>query len=85
MTSRGILRELLGSYFGYEPAKLKFEYSSYGKPYLADNNLNFNVSYSADTTAFAFTLNCEIGVDIERLKKDFDGLELAHNIFQKMK
>ncbi len=79
--SRGILRELLGGYLAMSPIELKFEYTSYGKPYLPNQLLYFNVSHSGDMAAFAFTLNCEIGVDIERIKKDFDVLELARNFF----
>ena len=41
--TRGILRILLGSYLNENPTKLKFEYTSYGKPYLANCNLIFPI------------------------------------------
>ena len=81
--SRGILRALLGSYLGLSPTEIEFEYTSYGKPYLSHNPLNFNVSHSGDMAAFAFFLESEIGVDIEKIKDDFDALELARHFFSK--
>lgn len=81
--SRGILRELLGSYLDISPTEIKFEYTLYGKPYLPNNGLNFNVSHSGDMAAFAFFLGSEIGVDIEKIKDDFDVLEIAQHFFSK--
>lgn len=81
--SRGIVRKLLGSYLSIAPAEIKFEYTPYGKPYLANNRLNFNISHSGDMAVFAFVLKSDIGVDVEKVKEDFDVLELAQNFFSK--
>ncbi len=81
--SRGILRELLGAYLDENAAKLKFEYTSYGKPYLPNKNLNFNISHSGDMVVCAFVVGLQIGVDIEKIKQDFDVLELAQKFFSK--
>lgn len=82
--SRGILRLLLGKYLKLDPRKIEFEYTSYGKPYLSfENALNFNISHSGNMASFAFFQYQEIGVDIEKIKDDFDVLELAQNFFSK--
>ena len=80
--TRGILRLLLASYLKLEAKDIIFEYTSFGKPYLTfDSLLKFNVSHSGSMAAFAFFKGTEIGVDIEKVKKDFDVLELAQNFF----
>lgn len=80
--TRGILRLLLASYLKLEAKEIIFEYTSFGKPYLAfDSLLKFNVSHSESMAAFAFINGTEIGVDIEKIKNDFNVLELAQNFF----
>ena len=82
--TRGILRILLGHYLSIKPNKIIFKYTSFGKPYLTfENSLKFNISHSGDMAVFAFFQNQEIGVDIEKIKEDFDVLELAQNFFSK--
>src|SRR4051794_38500552 len=66
---RGALRLLLSSYTGTEPAKLSFTYGTNGKPMLAPpGRLRFNASHSEEQGLFAFTLDCEIGVDLEAIR-----------------
>lgn len=80
--TRGILRLLIASYLRMNAKDLSFKYTSFGKPYLAiKNELKFNVSHSGNMAAFAFFKGQEIGVDIEKVKNDFDVLELAQNFF----
>lgn len=82
--TRGILRLLLASYLEVEAKDITFDYTSFAKPFLAFKNpLKFNVSHSGRMATFAFFLGTEIGVDIERVKADFDVLELAQNFFSK--
>lgn len=80
--SRGILRILLGNYLAVGPDKVEFVYSEYGKPSLATNTrLKFNCSHSANLVVLGFALGCEIGVDVEHIKTDFDVFDLAINFF----
>lgn len=82
--TRGILRTLLGRYLNMAPDTITFKYTSFGKPDLDfENVLKFNVSHSGTMAAFAFFQNQEIGVDIEKVRDDFDLLELAQNFFSK--
>ncbi|MGF1557793.1 MAG: 4'-phosphopantetheinyl transferase family protein [Flavobacteriaceae bacterium] len=80
--SRGILRMLLGYYLAVGSDKIEFVYSDYGKPSVASTNrLKFNCSHSTNMVVFGFALGCEIGVDVEHIKTDFDVLDLAVNFF----
>lgn len=80
--SRGILRSLIGGYLDINAKDVIFKYTSYGKPMLDfESDLKFNISHSGNMAAFAFFKNQEIGVDIEKIKDDFDVLELAQNFF----
>lgn len=82
--TRGILRLLLATYLKQRPEEIIFEYTSYGKPFLAnENSLKFNVSHSGNMAAFVFFYGTEIGVDIEKVKANFNVLELAQNFFSK--
>ncbi|MEP3209528.1 MAG: 4'-phosphopantetheinyl transferase superfamily protein [Maribacter sp.] len=80
--SRGILRLLLAGYSKQQPQDLHFDYTPYGKPFLShDNAIKFNISHSGNMAVFAFVRNEEIGIDVERIKDDFDLLELAQSFF----
>jgi 4'-phosphopantetheinyl transferase len=65
IVARGILRDLLSGFTGTAPQKLRFQYGDAGKPSLADHNINFNVSHSADLGLFAFAPDRPVGVDVE--------------------
>lgn len=85
VVARGALRTILSRYLETDPASLRFSFNSYGKPALTDDSggdtLRFNVSHSKNLALFAFTRQRDIGVDIEYLREDFDGLEIAGNYF----
>lgn len=65
VVGRGILRSLLSGFTGTSPAKLRFTYGTSGKPALADHDINFNVSHSAELGLFAFAPDRPVGVDVE--------------------
>jgi len=85
IVSRGILRLLLSKYLGTVSEKLIFRRGKYGKPYIQDVTkqlpLQFNISHSQDLALFAFTLDSEIGVDIEYIQTDFAYEEIAPQFF----
>jgi len=69
---RAVLRGLVASYLRIaRPQEISFIYGLKGKPALdhAPCPLCFNVSNSGDLAAYAFTLDCEIGVDVEYRKR----------------
>ncbi len=85
IVSHGILRQLLGSYLQVAPAEVSYQYSAYGKPFLAEDfyssHLRFNLSHSGETMLLGFTRGRELGVDIERIRQDFATLEIARAYF----
>jgi 4'-phosphopantetheinyl transferase len=84
---RGILRELLGSYLSCSPASLKFSYGAFGKPALRPEDfsqpIRFNVAHSNGLALLAFAASCELGVDLESIRRDFAGDEIAQRYFSK--
>jgi len=85
IVTRGTLRTLLGSYLGVSPRELQFLYSEYGRPSLADGvssaTLNFNVAHSGEVALFAFARGRQIGIDVERVRRDFGTSEVAERFF----
>jgi 4'-phosphopantetheinyl transferase len=83
--ARTSLRMLLAGYLGDEPAKISFHYSDHGKPSLAgahaSNRLRFNVSHSGNVAIFAFVLDRNVGVDIERVHTDIEVDAVAQRFF----
>ena len=85
IAARGTLRSILSCYLAIYPSHLRFYYNQYGKPCLApefsSSLLNFNLSHSDNMALFAITRNMEIGVDIERVRSDFEYEEIAKRFF----
>jgi 4'-phosphopantetheinyl transferase len=65
VVGRGILRNLLSGFTGVPARSLRFTYGTNGKPSLADHDISFNVSHSADLGLFAFAPDRAVGVDLE--------------------
>ena len=75
--SRGVLRLLLGHYTARQPEQIQLSYTPYGKPLLIPTAasavagmLNFNVTHSNGYALYAFTINRDIGIDIEKIRPD---------------
>jgi 4'-phosphopantetheinyl transferase len=79
--ARGILRELLGEYLRQAPATICFETGARGKPAVCTGSetaaLRFNVSHSHGLALYAFALEREVGVDVEKIRPQvaFEGIE----------
>ncbi len=87
VAARGILRQLLGMYLGLDPDKIDFRYGPQGKPSLLathDSNVSFSVSHSQAMGLFAFCGGGEVGVDIEEVKADFKGMQIASHFFSEI-
>ena len=65
VVARGILRSLLSGFTGTAAEELRFMYGTSGKPSLADHDIHFNVSHSAELGLFAFAPDRAVGVDVE--------------------
>ena len=82
MVNRAVLRTLLGFYLKTPPAEIEFTYGLQGKPRLAAaSGMSFNASRSGDLAVFAFTLGCELGVDVEQIRHLPDMHSIAERFF----
>jgi 4'-phosphopantetheinyl transferase len=83
IAARGILRTLLGGYLAIAPTEVRFAYRTFGKPVLAHPPapLEFNVSHSSELVAFVFADSRRVGIDIERVRHDFDFAGVAETVF----
>lgn len=82
--ARGVLRELLSRYLGVPAAGLRFHYSEYGKPELISSDaprLEFNLAHSGSVALYAFTLIGEVGIDVEFIRPEFTGDDIAQRYF----
>ncbi|MBU2945685.1 4'-phosphopantetheinyl transferase family protein [Zobellia uliginosa] len=80
--ARGLLRVLSGRYLNVSPENIRFKYNDYGKPdYNLETSIKFNVSHSGELIVLAFVKNRAVGIDVEKIKTDFDALKLAENFF----
>lgn len=85
VAARGLLRSLLGKYLRQAPASLEFSYGPYGKPSLlgahAASGLSFNLAHSADLAVYAISRQRNLGVDVEQIKPESSGEDLARRYF----
>jgi 4'-phosphopantetheinyl transferase len=84
--SQGGLRLLLSYYLNIPAAEIKLGRHAKGKPFSEDNlMLRFNMSNSGRRVVYAFSLDEEIGIDLERLREmsDLDELiEKNYNTYE---
>lgn len=84
-SGRGVVRALLGAYLNREPATLRFDYGSAGKPELARDehhrHLAFNVSHSQAWALIGVTDLDIIGVDLEAVRNIAEVEQIARRNF----
>lgn len=69
------MRYLLSAYLDMQPNEIKFEAGEYGKPYLTNHPLHFNLSHSGNHALLGVTRDNPIGLDIEVFsKRDYQGI-----------
>ena len=84
IVARGFLRSVVASYLGVQPQALQFEYGAYGKPALTSGHtLRFNLSHSNEVALLAVALDAELGVDVEHIRPDFAGEDIARRYFSR--
>ncbi len=82
IVARGLLRKLLAGYLSDDPTDLKFEYAEKGKPSVTSAQaIKFNLAHSHGHAAYAFSRNRELGIDIELIRPDFGGEDIARRFF----
>jgi 4'-phosphopantetheinyl transferase len=81
---RGILRQLIGVYLKSPPGIIQFETNPYGKLSLligTGDDLQFNMTISGDIALYAFTRRRLVGIDVERIRADFEVEAIARRFF----
>jgi 4'-phosphopantetheinyl transferase len=80
--SRAGLRWLLGGYLVVPPESLVFAVGAEGKPRLAGSGaVSFNLSHSGIYAAAAVSRGREVGIDLERIRPDAAGRDIAARFF----
>jgi 4'-phosphopantetheinyl transferase len=85
LVGRGLLRVLLGRYLEIAPARVRFDYTRFGKPHLAaglaPRLLQFNVSHSGEQLLIAVADGRALGVDVEQIRPDIGVDAIAGRFF----
>ena len=81
IAARAALRRILAAYLDSAPADLVFSLGRQGKPALANLGLEFNLSHSGGCGLLAVTRGRRVGVDVERVRADFAGEDIARRFF----
>jgi len=88
LVTRALTREVLSRYNNnIAPKDWVFETNTYGKPFVANNNiqqsLQFNLSHTEGMAILAVTVTGDIGVDIEYIRRDISILDIAKYSFSR--
>lgn len=85
IAARGILREVLGRYLQRPPQTIDFVYGARGKPAISNGGsrhpICFNLSHSHGLAVIGIAREREIGIDIELMRPEFAGEEIARRYF----
>ena len=86
IVARGYLRAILSRYLKIPAEEIKFAYGEQGKPQLAascrgSQSFYFNLAHSHGVAIYGMTRVGEIGIDIERIRPEFTGDDVANRFF----
>ena len=85
LLTRALQRDLLSRYTGEPPAAWRFEKNRYGRPEISSppqwRRLRFNLSHTDGLIACAVTLERDVGVDVEYVRRPTRVLDLAPSVF----
>lgn len=81
IAARGFLRQIIHYYLQIPQQDILFQYSDRGKPKLAYNNLQFNLSHSQNIALYGITKKKLIGIDIEYVRSNVDCSKIAERFF----
>jgi 4'-phosphopantetheinyl transferase len=84
LISRMLVRTVLSSYTGHDPAVWRFVENRYGKPSIAqpaDCSVRFNLSHTTGLVVCAVSLSSEVGVDAEDCQRRLADVSIAQHYF----
>ncbi len=77
LISRMLTKSVLADKLGISPHEVNIQLQPNGKPFVQGNKgIYFNLSHSADVIVLAVTEEGEIGVDVERVDREFDWMRV---------
>ncbi len=83
--ARAHLRLVLSGYLGEDPREIRFCYGKNDKPALVasapEGRLQFSLSHCGEVMLVAIALTRRVGVDLERVRRSFDGVALGDFVF----
>jgi len=85
LVAHGALHAILSRYLKIDPATLRFDIGSNGKPKLPSahtpSGVDFNLSHSNKMALLAVTHGREVGVDVEYVQENFEFQQVAERFF----
>jgi 4'-phosphopantetheinyl transferase len=85
MLTRALLRIFLGHYLDSAPSQIPLTYGPSGKPEVLTTSMRarlcFNVSRSDGVALYAFALDRQVGIDVERIRPDVAAEMVAEHFF----
>lgn len=80
--THGVLRSVLAGYLDLPAQEISFALGARGKPAVSHiSQLQFNLTHSDTMAAIAVLTDCEVGLDLERLRPIEDMEEIARRYF----
>ena len=66
--TRGVVRIILATYLKSDPKKITIKVGEYGKPFVSDKAVYFNLSHTGNKFVIVVSNCTEVGVDIEQCR-----------------
>jgi len=81
IVTRAILRNILSQHLGIAPQDVEFVRNSYGKPFVRDTEIEFNMSHSYNSVYYAIAHNFSVGIDVEFYNREKAIFNIAKSVF----
>lgn len=82
VVGRAMVRKCLGHFLELPSEKIDLGYTEAGRPiFPRDEAIQFNISHTNDLVALAVTAGARVGIDVERVERHPDLVELAARVF----
>jgi 4'-phosphopantetheinyl transferase len=79
--ARAALRVLLGNLLSLDTSQVPIEIGAHGKPEVSGHDLHFNLAHTANVVLIAITRDCAVGIDVERISREVEALDIARSSF----
>ena len=79
---RSILRSTLSKWLNCGPSEINIIHRENGKPYLEHSKvIEFNITHTKGLAAIAFSIDSEVGIDVENLNREINLDQVAKKVF----